>query len=175
MLCSYSCLDKARLNTLTTRMELTLTFDLAAALPLLAPKAVAWAEQRASEILAHGVALTDHGLVLASQVGVGNPEKIRLQFVPRLPLPTDPLLRQAALQTGLLGPSMIGLTLGYGIYICHGYNSARLISHECRHVYQYERAGSIANYIPAYLQQIVQFGYADAPYEVDARQHETAV
>lgn len=111
-------------------------------------------------------------MALARQVGVANPEKIRLAFVTHLPLPTDPMLRQAVLATGLLCPNMIGLTLGYGIYICNGHNSARLLSHECRHVHQYERAESIATYLPKYLQQIVEFGYTDAPYEVDARAHE---
>ena len=149
-----------------------MTFDLAAALPLLTPKAIEWAEQRASEISASGEPLSEHGLAVARQVGVANPERIRLSFVPQLPLPTDPRLRQAAVQTGLLGPNMIGLTLGYGIYICHGHNSPRLLSHECRHVQQYEQAGSIAAYLPKYLQQIVQFGYTDAPYEIDARAHE---
>jgi hypothetical protein len=151
-----------------------MTFDLASALPLLTPKAIAWAEQRASEILAAGEQLTEQGLTLARRVGVVNPEKIRLLFVTQLPLPTDPMLREAALQTGLLGPNMIGLTLGHGIYICNGHNSPRLFLHECRHVHQYEQAGSIAAYLPQYLQQIVQFGYANAPYEVDARAHEAA-
>ncbi|QHE84813.1 hypothetical protein [Hydrogenophaga sp. BPS33] len=149
-----------------------MNFDLAAVLPLLTPKAIAWAEERESEILLSGKALPEEDLALAMQVGVANPEKIRLVFVTHLPLPADPMLRQAALATGLLGPNMIGLTLGYGIYICNGHNSARLLSHECRHVHQYERAGSIATYLPKYLQQIVEFGYTDAPYEVDARAHE---
>ena len=151
-----------------------MTFDLAAALPLLNPKAIEWAAQHASEILATGEPLTGQGLTLARQVGVANPEKIRLAFVTQLPLPTDPMLRQAALQAGLLGPKMIGLTLGHGIYICNGKNSPRLLSHECRHVHQYEQAGSIAAFLPQYLQQIVQFGYNNAPFEIDARAHEVA-
>lgn len=151
-----------------------MTFDLASALPLITPKAIAWAEQRASEILATGEPLTEQGMMLARRVGVATPEKIRLLFVTHLPLPIDPILSQAALQTGLLGPNMIGLTLGYGIYICNGHNSPRLLSHECRHVHQYEQAGSIAAYLPRYLQQIAQFGYTHAPYEVDARAHEAA-
>lgn len=89
-----------------------------------------------------------------------------------LPLPGDPELKQAALATGLLGPSMIGLTLGHGIYVCHGHGNIRLLSHEFRHVHQYEQAGSIAAFLPAYLQQIVDVGYDKAPFEVDARAHE---
>lgn len=149
-----------------------MNFALAAALPLLTPKAIAWAQQQESEILASGLPLSDHYLMVARQVGVASPERIRLAFVPDIPLPADPLLQQAALHTGLLGPNMRGLTLGFGIYIRCEYETVRLISHECRHVHQYEQAGSIAEYLPKYLQQIVQFGYTDAPYEVDARAHE---
>ena len=58
---------------------------------------------------------------------------------------------------------MVGLTLGYGVYVCHGHGTVRLLSHEFRHVYQYEQAGSIAAFLPVYLQQIVTFGYNNAP------------
>jgi hypothetical protein len=149
-----------------------MTFDLAAALPRLAPKAVAWAEARASEILATGEPLTAQGLAIAREVGVADPGRIRILFVPRIPRPTDPDLRRAAEQTGLLGPGVIGLTLGHGIYIRKGHDSPRLLAHECRHVHQYEQAGSIAAFLPRYLEQIARFGYANAPYELDARAHE---
>jgi hypothetical protein len=56
-----------------------------------------------------------------------------------------------------------------------GQGSNRLISHECRHVHQYEVAGSIAGFLPLYLQQIVSYGYEQAPYEIDAREHEIGV
>jgi hypothetical protein len=136
------------------------------------PKAIAWAEERASEILSTGVPLNPVGLSIAQRVGVAQPQLIRLSIVRGLPLPSDPQLREAALAAGLLGPGMIGLTLGHGIYICEGQSTTRLLSHECRHVFQYEQAGTIAAYLPAYLQQIIEFGYANAPFEVDARNHE---
>ena len=72
-------------------------------------------------------------------------------------MPEDPVLQTAAVQTGLLGPGMVGLTLGYTVFICRSYQTVRLLSHECRHVYQDEQAGSIAAFLPGYLQQIVQF------------------
>lgn len=149
-----------------------MTFDLATALAHLTPKAIEWAEQRALEILATGQPLSGHELTLARQVGVAHPGRIRLSFVEQLPQPTDAMLRQAVLETDLLGPNMIGLTLGHGIYICHGHNSSRLLSHECRHVQQYEQAGSIAAFLPMYLQQIARFGYTNAPYEIDACAYE---
>ena len=146
--------------------------DLASVLPILLPKAVDWATARSNEILADGEPLSEIGIKLAEAVGVARPERIRVSAVPELPLPEDGELRSVALETGLLGPNMIGLTLGYGIYVCDGHIDNRLISHECRHVHQYEAAGSIENFLPIYLQQIAIHGYHDAPLEIDAREHE---
>ena len=141
-------------------------------LPSLLPGAIDWAEARSSEILANGEPLDSIGLRLASAVGVRNPERIRVSTVSALPLPRDRELRDVALRVGLLGPGMIGLTLGYGIFACDGHVDERLISHECRHVFQYETAGSIETFLPVYLQQIAVHGYFNAPFEVDARAHE---
>lgn len=149
-----------------------MTFDLRAALPLLVPKAIAWAESQCSSIAQAGQPLNDVLLAVARSVGVLHPELIRVAEVHHLPLPEDPELMQAALVTGLLGPGMVGLTLGYGVYVCHGQGNIRLLSHEFRHVHQYEQAGSIAAFLPAYLEQIVTVGYNNAPFEVDARAHE---
>ena len=152
-----------------------MAFDLAAALPQLLPRAIAWAEAKSAEVCSGGIALGPVSLVLARAVGVARPEQIRVSLVDQLPLPADLELRAAALQSGLLGPGMVGLTFGYGIYMCNGHATNRLLSHECRHVYQYEAAGSIASFLPVYLTQIVTLGYAQAPLEVDARNHERDV
>lgn len=146
--------------------------DLRAALPLLLPGAIAWAEARAREAAATSVALTEAGADIARRVGVQRPELIRVAVVDSLPLPEDPTVRAAALQTGLLGPGMAGLTLGYSVFIVRGQESVRLLSHEFRHVHQYEAHGSIAAFLRVYLQQIVELGYDNAPYELDARAHE---
>jgi len=150
-------------------------FDLAAELPRLLPKAITWAETQEASAHRHGRALTVAGTRLAESVGVRYPKRIRVVEVSELPFPTDLELRLAATETGLLGPHMAGLTLGYAVFIRTGHYSARLISHECRHVYQYESAGSIAAFLPIYLSQIVFFGYEQAPFEVDARAHERDV
>ena len=146
--------------------------DLQAVLPSLLPLAITWAEARAAEGAHSGIALNNHLLTIARSVGVVQPELIRIALVHSLPMPQDPMLHAAAVQTGLLGPGMVGLTLGYAVFVCHGYDTVRLLSHEFRHVYQYERAGSIAAFLPVYLVQIVQFGYANAPFEQDACAHE---
>jgi hypothetical protein len=146
--------------------------DLQAALPLLLPKAIAWAESEASAAAAAGHALNELALGVARRVGVTHPELIRIALMDSLPMPKDPQLQAAAIETGLLGPHMVGLTLGYSVLVRRGQDTWRLLSHEFRHVYQYEQAGSIAVFLPVYLQQIVQFGYANAPLEADARAYE---
>ncbi len=146
--------------------------DLKAVLPVLLPRAIEWVESQSASILNSGHPLDETGLQLARAVGVNSPESIRISVVHALPLPDDRDLRAVALETGLLGPEMIGVTFGYGIYLCDGHIDHRLISHECRHVYQYEAAGSIAAFLPVYLEQIATVGYRDAPLEIDARMHE---
>ena len=48
----------------------------------------------------------------------------------------------------------------------------RILSHELRHVAQYEQAGGIAPFLATHLANLAQHGYHDSPYEVDARAHE---
>jgi len=148
---------------------------LAALLPGLMPAAIAWAEQSAQDIAKTGLPLNEAGLSLARRVGVMYPERVRLKFVDAIPKPEEASLRAAIEVGGFFGPNTAGLTLGHSIYIRNGTGSPRLVSHELRHVHQYEVAGSIALYLPMYLGQIVQYGYENAPYEVDARANEIEV
>ena len=92
-------------------------------------------------------------------------------MVDEIPAPDDPVLRDAALQTGLAGPGIAGLTIGYAVFVRAGCESAPLLAHEFRHVYQVEQAGSLAAYLTQYLQQIVEHGYIGAPFEADAGAH----
>ena len=149
-----------------------MTYDLATVLPKLLPQAIEWMELCSAEILSKGKPLTAAGIKVARSVGVLEPEKIRVELVENLPLPDDQMLRDVALQAGLLGPDMNGVTFGYGIYACTDRVTNRLITHECRHVSQCEAAGSIAAFLPVYLQEIVQYGYFESPVEADARQYE---
>jgi len=146
-------------------------FDLREALPKLLPKASEWVRQQEKIILQYGLPLTDDHLRMAELAGVRFPQKIRIREVLSIPLPADPELRLAALQSGLLGPQVAGITFGYGIYLIEGgMKQTNLIAHECRHVAQYERYGSIQNFLIAYLNQIIDYGYDDAPLEIEARQ-----
>jgi hypothetical protein len=149
--------------------------DLAAVLPHLLPHAIAWVHAQEFKILASGRALTDIETKLAIAVGVHDPARVRIKLVAQIPAPRDPELRAIALETGLIGPHTGGITLGRGIYIRDGHLTNRLISHELRHVHQYETAGSITAFLQKYLEQIATVGYERAPLELDAVQHEREV
>ena len=146
--------------------------DLAGVFEQILPDAIAWVKAKSELGLATGRPLSPDELADARRVGVSAPEKIRVIVAQTLPLPDDADLREAALSTGLLGPDFCGLTLGHAIFIVEGHLSRRLLTHECRHVHQYENAGTIADFVTEYLAQIARFGYHDAPHEIDARRSE---
>ena len=146
--------------------------DLESMLPALLPRAIEWVKAQSASIREQGSPLDDQGMRLARAVGVTHPDRIRVCVVQSIPLPEDPELRAVALENGVLGPEIAGITFGYGIYARDGAVTNRLISHECRHVYQYEKAGSIDAFLPVYLHQVATVGYQQAPFEIDARRHE---
>lgn len=136
----------------------------------LLPRATTWALARAGEVQRTGRHLSERGIGLARSVGVTRPEQIRVAIVARMPPIEDPVLSRAAIELDVLGPGTHGLTLGYCIYFLEGRERDDLLfRHECRHVYQYERAGSIEAFLRTYLQQLAEHGYEDAPLERDAR------
>ena len=149
-----------------------MAFDLRSLLAQLLAPAIAWAEMQSRQAEQEGQNLSPTGLEIAKRAGVKRPELIRIKTVDQLPLPVEPLLQQAAVETGSFGPGVVGLTLGHSIFVVRGHMTPRLLAHECRHVYQYESCGSIADFLPVYLEQIATVGYQNAPLEQDARAHE---
>jgi hypothetical protein len=145
---------------------------LIAHLPRLLPLAVSWVEAQEADILATGRALTEIEARLAAAVGVQDPGRVRIKVVGKIPAPDHPELRSIASETGLIGPRTGGITFGHGIYVRDGHIFNRLVSHELRHVHQYEAAGSVDAFLQTYLNQIATVGYERAPLELDARRHE---
>ena len=142
-------------------------------LPQLLPLAVAWATDVSDEAAFKGTKLEPWQIDEARDVGVQHPDKVRLCKVDTMPMPSDPDLSTAAIQSGLLNSGTLGLTLGYTIFICRTHiNQRRLLRHELRHVAQYEAAGGIAPFLAEYLSQILLHGYQAAELEQDARRHE---
>jgi hypothetical protein len=134
-------------------------------------RAVTWAEKQSSEILKNGRSLTTEEVEMAIRAGVVNPDRVRIAEVVAIPVPENKELSEVALALGLLSPTMVGLTFGYGIYIVKGHE-LRFIPHELRHVQQFEKLGSISNFLTVYLEQPSKFGYKDAPLEIEAREFE---
>ena len=151
---------------------MTKAMNLQELLPQLVPEAITWAKAQALHVTRAGKPLTESGLELARQVGVKNPELVRLLYVDELPVPVEQLaLRQMIIEKKLF-EGMTGLTLGHSIMIVYGHADARLVSHELRHVHQYEELGGIDGFMPIYLEQIASVGYDLAQLEIDARRHE---
>lgn len=150
-----------------------MTIDLQTIPPSIVSNAIEWAERISRQVVEHGKPLSERGISIAQRVGVLHPELIRIMAVPTLPVPDDPQLLEMAASMGLPLVSGAGLTLGYSVLILEGrMNDVRLVSHECRHVAQCEEAGSMAAFLPIYLQQLFKVGYENAPYEKDAKAHE---
>ena len=84
---------------------------------MLLPLACEWAAAQEQRILATGEALSDTMLGDARLVGVAAPKRIRLLYVPEIPIPDDPALRAAVEETQFLSPLTRGLALRYGIFI----------------------------------------------------------
>lgn len=147
--------------------------DLKTLLPSLLPLAIDWAQSESARILRDGRALDPAELRIARAVGVADPGRIRVLAFTELPWPSNPWLRRAAMQAGLLGPGTEGLTLGHGILLREGSTMPGLLAHECRHCQQFESFGSMPAFLAEYLRQIVEVGYRNAPLEQDARAHES--
>jgi hypothetical protein len=134
------------------------------------PLACAWAEKQEQLILEKGMGLTKNQMTDARCVGIVYPERVRLMQVDAIPFPAHPRLRQAARETGLLGPDTAGLTLRYGIYIRSSFWGERdLVVHELVHVGQYEQFGGFTPFLRQYLWECVTLGYAQAPLEYEAQ------
>ena len=147
--------------------------ELALQVPILAPRVVSWAQQEEANALAHGRPLTPRMRALARSVGVSDPARVRIVVVDHVPLPDEPMLKAAADGLGFTKMNITGLTLGHAIFVRRGRDrDPLLLSHELRHVAQYEAEGGIAPFLAKHLIDLVEHGYEDSPFEVDARAHE---
>lgn len=131
-----------------------------------------WAEKQENEILDTGNSLTSEEITLAMEVGVHEPTKVRILEVDAVPSLDDETLAAVAVEAGLDFSKLKGLTLGHGIYIVRGCRQNWLVSHELRHVQQYEEVGSLPAFLEQYIAELQRYGYRDAPMEIDAKNHE---
>ncbi len=118
--------------------------------------------------LSQGVPLLPQYLEIADKIGIKNPEKIRVLYVERLPLPENKSLLFQMQRLSLDSPYFTGTTFGYGIWISNKMKGDKLlIAHELIHVKQMEALG-LEEFTKKYLLQLAIFGYAEAPIEIEA-------
>ena len=135
----------------------------------LIPKATVWTQQQEQEILKDGTLLSDNQLEDARKLSVKNPEKVRLLCVDQIPLPDDPELKSANQLLKLITPETNGLTCRYGIFIRKDiWNHRATVAHELVHVLQYERFGSIQEFLNRYIQECIYPGYPNGLLEREA-------
>jgi hypothetical protein len=132
----------------------------------LLPPACQWAAEQERHILAAGKPLSQVALADAQRVGVAQPLRVHILYVPEIPIPQHPALRAAAEQTQLISPLTGGLTLRYGIFIRSDCAYSRsMVIHELGHTAQYERLGGFEPFLRQYLFECLTIGYPEAPME----------
>jgi hypothetical protein len=136
----------------------------------LLPIACAWAVGQERAIIQSGVALGESQLADARQIGIAQPERVRLLRVAQIPVPTAPALAAAARATNLINSLTHGLTFRYGIFIrADCWNQRSLVVHELVHTSQYERLGGFEGFLRPYLLEcIAPPGYPYGPMEREA-------
>lgn len=142
-------------------------------LNILLPLASQWVELKEKEILGNGHALSSELTAFALKIGIKHPERIKILEVDRISPPEHPLLKQACDATQMISRNTAGLTLRYGIFIKKDFVShASLYKHELAHVLQYEQLGGIKEFLNKYLNEVLAYGYPNAPMEKEAREKE---
>lgn len=137
----------------------------------LLPLAFEWAEEQQEHILKNGISLAESQLEDARLVPVSSPEKVRLLKVDNIPCPENPMLLSIGRQAGFFTDDTEGISIGYGIFIkSNRWEDRRLIVHELVHVSQYERLGSINEFLEKYVREYLSDGYDSGHLESEARE-----
>lgn len=132
---------------------------------------IEWAKETDKLGLESGEALDKEGLILAKEIGIQHPEKVRIVYVNSVPYPYEnKALKTLGENLGLIGKDIINnaQVFGYSIYVRNGYELDRpKLAHELVHVLQIERA-SLAKVVMQHMQDMTKYDYQDAPLEVEA-------
>lgn len=138
---------------------------------ILVPQYIDWAYETDEKGLQSGVPLNARELSLAKEIGIQNPEKVRIVYVEAVPYPYENFaLKILGEALGFVGEGIINnaQVFGYSIYVRNGYELNRpKLAHELVHVLQIERA-SLDQVITQHFSDIAEYGYSKAPLEVEA-------
>lgn len=138
---------------------------------VLLPQYIDWAYKMDQQGQQQGTALSDDQLILASEIGIKHPEKVRLVYVDDIPFPRDNYaLKVLGEALGFIGEGIINnaQAFGYSIYVRKGYQlDTPKLAHELVHVLQIERS-TLDKIIRQHITDLATYGYDNAPLEVEA-------
>lgn len=133
------------------------------------PWVALWAWRTERRTLNAGRPLFTSEWAAAVRVGVRHPEKVRVLALDEIPMPGVGWMHRIAARWGFDRRHIGGLCLRYGILLRRDLAAQPVImAHELVHTAQFERHGSLAGFLRAYLLQCLREGYANAPLEREA-------
>ncbi len=135
------------------------------------PLALDWAQRQELMVLGIGIPLAPRQLTKARLAGVQQPERVRIVAVDKVPLPEDAGLRAASLRTNIVTHACRGISFGYGIILrVDAWGDQELLAHLLVHISQYERAGSLPEFMKLYFdERLDAAGFGVGPLEIEAR------
>jgi hypothetical protein len=138
---------------------------------ILLPQYIDWAyevNRKGQEI---GTSLNKKELLLAAEIGIVHPEKVRIVYVNEVPFPYENFaLKVFGEAVGLVGEGITNnaQAFGYSIYARKDFELNRpKLAHELVHVLQIERA-SLDKVVTQHFSDMAEYGYDKAPLEVEA-------
>ncbi|MBQ4810139.1 hypothetical protein J8M20_02280 [Pseudoalteromonas luteoviolacea] len=138
---------------------------------VLLPQYIEWAYTVEEKGLMAGKSLSERELSLAKEIGITNPEKIKIVYVEEVPFPHENFaLKTLGEALGFIGEGIINnaQVFGYTIYVRNGFDLNKpKLAHELVHVLQMERMG-LDNVVTQHFSDLAQYGYNNAPLEVEA-------
>ena len=138
---------------------------------VLLPQYIEWAHQTDMKGLKIGQPLNEQELVLAAEIGIKQPKKVRIVYVDEVPYPYENFaLKVFGEAVGLVGEGIINnaQVFGYSIYARKDFELNRpKLAHELVHVLQIERA-SLDEVVTQHFFDMAEYGYDKAPLEVEA-------
>jgi hypothetical protein len=144
--------------------------ELASLFPVVMPHIQRWFVCEEATIQRNGIPLTAAQARDAGLAGVQKPGRVRVMAVEEIKVHGIGLMQKLAPGLQLIRPDSSAMTFGYGIIIRRLYAKDRsVLLHHLVHVAQMEELGGSENYIKRYINDCLQFGYGNAPLEIQAR------
>lgn len=138
---------------------------------LVLPPYIEWAKATELAGVQTGEPLDAKQLLIAQEIGIQHPEKVRLVYVDSVPFPYDNLmLKTVGEALGFIGEGIVNnaQVFGYAIYVRRGYPlTTPQLAHELVHVLQIERS-DLQQVITQHFADLVTYGYENSPLEVEA-------